>query len=200
MKLAKLTSLTALGLGLALHASATTIDFESTAGGVYNTLNFSGLTITAEDGRFFDVTNSGSPGWPISNNALITFFQNESIQTKLIATFSAKNVTSFSIGVGDYNADVDNTFLEVYDASWNLLGSDSYVNPAATFGGDYLSVTTNSAIKYAVFWDAEPFPGAVYWDNLTHNGTSAVPDSSSAAVLLGLGLSTLALMRRKLAN
>ena len=197
MKLGKLTCLAALSLGLALRASATVVDFESTALGTYTSLSYTGFTITAESGRAFDVT-SASPGWPISNHSLITWFQNQS-QTKLTATFSATDVTSFSIGVGDYNADIDNTFLEVYDASWNLLGSDSYSNPASTYGGDYLSVTTSSAIKYAIFWDAEPFPGAVYWDNLTHNGSSTVPDSSSAMALFGLGLSALAFFRRKVA-
>lgn len=197
MKSCKITWLAALTLGLALRASATVIDFESDATGIYTSLIYSDLVITAESGRSFDV-DSASPGWPISNHNLITWFQNSS-QTKLIATFSIGDVTSFAIGVGDFNGDVDNTFLAVYDSSWNLLASDSYVNPSSTWGGDYLSVTTSSSIKYAVFWDAEPFPGAVYWDNLTYTRGAAVPDSASSIALLAIGLSGLAFFRRKLA-
>ena len=110
--------------------------------------------------------------------------------------FTLANVTFFQIGVGDFNGDEDNTYLQVYDAANNLLGSDYYFNPLPTMGGGYLSVATSTPIAYALFWDAEPFPGAVYWDNMTYTTGNPVPEPASLA-LLASGLGLLAARRRR---
>lgn len=182
--------------GLAATQSfAGTWNFESTALGTYTTISDGPLTITylGGDGAF-DV-DSASPGAPISGHALISFFQNPG-SSPFLGTFSSP-VTSFTIGVGDFNADVDNTFLEAYDASMVLIDSDTYVNPASKSGGDYLTVA-GAAIKYVKFWDAEPFAGAVYWDDISYSG-AAVPLPPSALMGLGLlgGLGVAARLRKR---
>ena len=188
--------LIALLLTIAVSASAATVDFESTTSGVYTELAFADFTITAQGGKAFDVVPA-SPGFPIVGQALITFFSSPGI-TPLTATFSLAGVTSFSIGVGDFNQDIDNTYLKVYDASWNLLASDYYQNPAIVEGGDYLSVTTTESIKYAVFHDEEPFAGAVYWDNITYStNTRSVPENASSMLLVAMGLGMMAVIKRK---
>jgi len=175
--------------------SATTYDFESVALGTYTSLDFSDLTITALDSRSFQVVDA-SPGPPVSGHSLITWFNNQT-ETPLFVNFKVSDVTFFSIGVGDYNADVDNTYLQAFDQFNNLLASDYYQNPASTNGGDYLSVSTSSPIAYVKFWDADPFPGAVYWDELTYRiGEVSVPEPATL-LLLGFGLAGLASFGRK---
>jgi len=194
MKALKRTAVALLGFGLAAATSlaqAVTIDFETTAIATYNSLTIGEATITytGGDGDFQVVF--ASPGAPISGRAIISVFDNPG-PAPFRVDFSSL-VSSVSIGVGDFDADVDNTFMQAYDSSNNLLDSDSYVNPAPTFGGDFLTVSAAS-IAYVLFWDAEPFPGAVYWDQLSYQ---QVPEPNAlllaALALGGLGLT----LRRK---
>lgn len=193
-----------LALGFALwgvsskECYADTIDFESTAIGTYSSLTFTDLTITFTGGNGDFQAASASPGSPISGIALISWFDNPGSDPWLV-TFNS-STTSFSIGVGDYNADVDNTFMEAYDAAWNLLDTDTYVNPAATYGGGYLTVT-GSAIKYVKFWDGDPFAGAVYWDNIEYGSTVVpVPPAALLGFVLMGGLGVIRKLRRRSQN
>ena len=184
------------GLSVAAEmATAVTIDFESMATGTYSALAFADGTITYTGGdTLFDVV-SASPGPPVSGHALLSYYTNAGAAPFRV-DFTLANITFFQIGVGDYNQDEDNTHLAVYDAFGNLLGSDFYLNPSSTNGGDYLSVATSTPIAYALFWDAEPFAGAVYWDNMTYTAGDPVPEPASLA-LLASGLGLLAARRRR---
>jgi len=188
----KKSALTGLAASMFCGAAyATSIDFESVAIGTYNVLNFADLSITYTGGNGNFQVVDASPGAPISGHSLISYFDNPGAAPFLVTFNGSANVTDFSIGVGDYNADEDNTYLEAFDANWNSLGSDYYYNPAPTMGGDYLSVASSSPIKYVKFWDADPYAGAVYWDNLSYNA-SPVPLPAAAwlfgSALAGMGL------------
>jgi len=191
---------TATFVGFSANAYAGFVDFESYATGTYNNLAFAdgNITYTGGNGDFnIEVAN---PGSPISGKSLISFRANPGAAPFLVTFNAGTNITSFSIGVGDFNADVDNTYLEVYDSSWNLLASDFYQNPASKNGGDYLTAVTSAAIKYVKFWDTDPFAGAVYWDEMSYSATASAVPVPAAVWLFGSGLLTiLGFKNRKLA-
>lgn len=182
-------------LGAAGAASATAIDFESTALGGYSSLSFTDLTITYTNGDF-DVVDA-SPGAPISGHALTSWWQSPGANPFLITFNDNTNVKDFSIGVGDYNEDEDNTYLQAFDADWNLIGSDYYLNPSWKYGGDNLSVITDTAIKYVKFWDSEPYAGAVLWDNISYASEENPVPEPATMFIMGAGLTGLVAVRRK---
>ncbi|MQM32708.1 MAG: hypothetical protein CRU78_20350 [Candidatus Accumulibacter phosphatis] len=189
----KMLALAGLFAALPPAASATTIDFQSFAIGTYSSLSTADFTITYTGGDgTFDVT-SASPGAPIVDHALISFFQNPGTAPFKVTFHTA--VSAFSIGVGDYNGDVDYTFLEAYSASDTLLDSDTYVNPETMYGGGFLTASSATPISYVLFWDAEPYAGAVYWDTMSYDKNS-VPEPAALA-LFGLGLASLGFTRRR---
>jgi hypothetical protein len=175
-------------------ANAGTIDFESTALGTYTSLTFNGdatLTFTGGNGKF--EIQSQSPGAPIFGHTAISYFTNPGSSPFRLTFVGA--VSNVKVGVGDYNADVDNTYMRAYDAANVLIGSDYYQNPASKYGGDFLEISAAN-IKYVEFWDAEPFAGAVYWDSISYT-TAQVPEPETLA-LFGLGLLGLVGMRRRI--
>jgi hypothetical protein len=170
-------------------ANAFLIDFESSATGTYNSLTIGNVTFTSNPGSFQVV--DATPGPPISNHSLISYFDGAN---PIVATF-ATPVNSVKVGVGDFDQDEDNSYLYAYDASHNLITQDYFHNLATTYGGGYLQVSSTTPISYVVMDDKEPFPMAVYWDNFEYD---AKPVPVPAAVyLLGSGLMGLVGWRKK---
>lgn len=176
-------------------ATAGVIDFESVPVGTYSSVTDQGVTFTFSGGTgTFDVTPSGSPGWPISGNALISYFQNPDSSSPFKATM-AGGFSSFAIGCGDYNQDDDECHLEAYDALGNLLDTDYlYVDPS-TYGGGMLSVASASVIDHVLFYETGSYAGAVYWDNAEFTA-AAVPEPQTWAFMV-LGLAGIAGVARR---
>ncbi len=179
-------------------AKASLIDFESTPLGTYSSLSFNSgeavLTFLGGDG-LFDI-GTGSPGFPIDGRNAISFFTNPGPSPFQLDFFAATNYVQ--VGVGDFNTDVDNTFMDAFDSGGNLIGSASYVNPLETNGGGFLTIAAPANIAYVRFRDEEPFAGAVYWDNITYENRTnpEVPEPATLA-LFGLGLAFIGIGRRK---
>jgi len=107
-------------------------------------------------------------------------------------------VNTVSLTVGDYAQDSDPIFLTAYDINNVLVGSTTYTIPESLNGGVELSLSTVSEIAYFKFSSGNPYPGSVYWDNISFNSTSSsVPEPASLS-FIGFGLLALALnFRRK---
>lgn len=164
-------------------ASASVIDFDSVPTGIHSSVTDQGVTFTFTDGTGkFDVT-SASPGWPISGNALTSYWQNPGAGA--FKATMAGGFSSFAIGGGDYNGDDDEYHLEAYDSLGNLLDSDYLYVDASVYGGGMLSVSSAMPIDYVLFYETGTYPGAVFWDNAEF--TAAVPEPQTWA-LMALGL------------
>lgn len=192
MKLTTLLSMSALALAASGAASAATIDFNSTPVGTYSSLTDGTATITYTGGTGLFQVVDADPGWPIDGRAIISFFDNPGMEPFKVSF--AGGVSMFTIGVGDYNSDEDHTHLRAWSASDVLLASADYDNPASTYGGDYMMVSSATPIAYVTFWDGEPYAGAVYWDNISY--TPAVPEPETYA-LMALGLAAVGFVARR---
>lgn len=178
-----------LALGLAGAAQAVLIDFETVAQGSYASLTIGEVTftpVTIEEG-YVGVTEA-DPGEPISGQCLLSY------PYPLKATFAVPALM-VKMGVGDYNEDYDDTYLEAYDAGGNLLVADHYLNPAEKYGGDYLQVLSATPIAYVIIRSEGDFPNSLYWDNFEYT-LAAVP-LPGAFLLVASGLLGMLSFRRK---
>ncbi|MHC5112226.1 MAG: beta strand repeat-containing protein [Planctomycetota bacterium] len=101
--------------------------------------------------------------------------------------------TSVSVDLGDFNADADRLFLEIFDADDNSLGIVT-VDIANSFVGlETLTIDApdGTVISYAVFGTTgELGLGGIYFDNFTYtpaNGGGGSGDSAIGNVLSGDG-------------
>src|SRR5215471_3126235 len=117
-------------------AASTTITFENLTLG--STIPIS-PGIVYPDVTFTYIGNSGnpffavepSPGPPLSGNVIIGPNTHQTGEAYKAVFTSPSSFFDVSVDMGDFDADVDDLFLNAYDSSNNLLASDSAVNPAA---------------------------------------------------------------------
>ena len=192
MRKLSLVAIASMALLAGGAATAGTSTFEDVATGVYSSVVSGGVTYTFTAGTGMFNVDSQSPGAPISAHNLISFFQNAG--SGAFKATMAGGFSSFSIGMGDFNADDDIGHLEAYDASNNLLASDMIVVAPSVFGGGTMTVSSATPIAYVLFYETGSFAGAVYWDNAEFK--PAVPEPQTYA-LMALGLAGLAAVARR---
>ncbi len=190
-KLAMFVCLVTLIFAIGGSVSAITHDFDSIATGTYSEAAFSsffgGVSFDNTGGNEFEVRSKPSSLQPDFFGNVILNSPYNTLGNSTIATLD--NSTDFvSVTLGDMNGDSDNLFLNAYDSSGNLVGSDFYANPASSYAGHTLAVSSLSAdIAWVEFYGKGANNNSVFWDNLTFNETPAVPEPSSI-LLLGAGL------------
>lgn len=194
-----------LGATLALGgapAGAQTFDFESSVGGTTIVVTDSGLTVTlyrADGGSIGAFGPIGPASW-----GMVTLLAYPTTIPGIIADFSAP-VSFASIQSGDYNADDDLIEMTAYaglGATGAVLDTDSVVYPAVKDIGsgdsDVVTLSVSAAgIQSVLFTETNAFPDSVYWDNLVVTAAPVVPEPGTLALLAGLGLPALALLRRR---
>lgn len=171
-------------LGASGASAATTIDFNSGSGFAL-TYSEAGVTFTADAAGFtFSDTPNGTKG----------ILPDGSPRPVLRADI-AGGATMVSVDLGDFNADSDLLFLDIYDASDVLLGHAEQLISSSFTGMITLSLSSPT-IAYAIFGGAPPAinGSSVYADNFTFEagrGPGGIPEPGTWALMLmgffGLG-------------
>ncbi|MBI4949963.1 MAG: PEP-CTERM sorting domain-containing protein [Deltaproteobacteria bacterium] len=187
-------------VSFAAQAEATliTYDFNSLASGTYTEAAFN----TNFLGVAFD--NTGGSNFEIQTVSLDPDFSGQAVLNAPYSTSGNSTIATLSsltdyvsVTIGDYDADADNLYLYAYDSANALLDSAFFYNPASSYAGNTLIVSTGSAsIAWVEFYGVGVNNNSVYWDNFTFNDTSSVPEPSTM-LLLGSGLVGFGLVRRK---
>lgn len=170
-------------------ANAALIDFSAGPAGTVASYTEQGVTFTASGGGG-QLLTSGSPnGTP----ALL----DGNTPRKEIRADIAGGATSVSIDLGDFNADPDTIFLEIFNSANVSLGFASQLIDGSFIGMITLTLS-DPDIAYAIFGGRAPAldGNSIYSDNFTWQAGAAVPEPASLA-LLGLGLAGLAVTRRR---
>lgn len=157
------------------------ITFESAPSGPFASYTESGVTFTASGGGGQIITTT-------TPNGTLGLLDDNSPRKELRADIAGG--TSFvSVDLGDYDADSDTLFLEVYNSSNTLLGSTTLDIPLDFTGMKTLSLSA-ADIAYAIFGARNAVNGSsVYADNFTYaTGTTAVPEPSTFLSLGATGL------------
>ncbi len=174
------------------------IDFESAPAGPFASYTESGVTFTASGGGGQIIT-------AITPNGTKGLLDDNSPRLELRADI-AGGATSVSVDLGDYDADADTLFLEIYNSSGTLLNSTTLLIPD-TFTGMETLTLSDPDIAYAIFGARAPAlnGSSVYADNFTYTSRNAVPEpstflSASMAGLIGLGVAQRRRRRRSLTS
>lgn len=188
-------------------AHAAVVDFENFALGgntfldvgaslVFTNVDGSGVDVTINEGadnRVYDLFlfagNSSATSqalidfpWPIGSNEIGTTI-----------LFSSA-VSSFSLIAGDFGSDADGSMtITAFDSGNNIIASDSVIWGAGQMPPFALLSVAGDAIRKVVYHSGGDFQNSTFIDDLTF---TAVPEPSSA-LLLGLGLATMALRSRR---
>lgn len=163
--------------------AATTINFDA-----LSLLNVSSYT---EAGVTFSAPNFSTQLTPNGTTGLLE----ESTPRNFFRADISGGASAVSVDLGDYNADSDLLFLDIYDSANNSLGHTELLIPESFIGMKTLSLSA-PGIAYAIFGATNAVNGSsVYIDNFA---VTPVPEPETYAMLLaGLGLLGFAARRRQ---
>jgi len=164
--------------------AAVTIDFEDAPGGYFTSWTKDDVTFTAA---------GGASMWASTNpNGTLGLVGGDDPYYELRADIAC-GATSVAVDLGDYDADQDLLFLEIYDSSDTLLGYTDLMIPGEFVGMETLSLSASN-IAYAIFGARQAVSGSsVYADNFTF-----APVPAPGAVLLGgIGVGLVGWLRKR---
>lgn len=171
-----------------LTARANVIDFSS-APPSFTSYNEQGVTFTSVTGGSIDrsTTPNGTAG-----------LLEASAPRSYLRADIAGGATSVAVNLGDYNADGDTLFLEIYSLADTLLARTDLLI-ANSFSGMQTLSLVNPNIAYAIFGATAPAlnGSSVYADNFTWQSATRVAEPGSLALVALGAIAALRVSRRR---
>ncbi|MFC5050438.1 PEP-CTERM sorting domain-containing protein [Rubritalea spongiae] len=194
------------GLSLASAQAATLVGYEHTAGSTTPDILASGITSTSALGGSLNGTiattidqlsAAGANGLPNSAGQTSNYYFSYVVTGSNVTYESLDLAEAAKVGTRDFRLaySIDGG-SEVEIQGWTgsqVLGSQTVNNY------DFADFTTSDSVEFRIYWGGSANNNGnarVYSDSFTLNGSVAVPEPSSTA-LLGLGGLALILRRRK---